>query len=80
MSCYMDVSVKTDMGIIRFTQTVLDREIQQVKKRQSDPTLTDNQPWESPKNICLTVHSLVSKSLASIGIVQTSLGSIPVCT
>ena len=44
MSCYMDVSVKTDMGIIRFTQTVLDIEIGQLIKQQSDPTLTDNQP------------------------------------
>ena len=48
------------MGVIKFTQTVLVREIQQVNKRKYDPKLTENQPWEPPKNISLTLHTLVS--------------------
>ena len=47
------------MGILKFTQMVLDREISKVNTRQSDPTLTDNQPWEPPKNISLTLNTLV---------------------
>ena len=70
----MDVSVKTHMGIIIFTQTVLDREIGQVNTRQSDSTLTYNKPWESPKKISLTLNTLVSKSLASTETVISLVG------